>query len=138
MPSRSIPSLSTMLKFLIYKQLLSTTSVFFCPFSKDVKKYLLIDWSILELPGGSNGKESTCNVGHLNSIPVLGRSPGEGNSYPLQCSGLENSMNRGAWQATVHGVPKCQTFTSLHFLPELCLTSRVTSKESKILSNLKV
>ena len=51
-------------------------------------------------PGGSDGIESTCNVGDLGSIPGLGRSPGEGSSYPLQYSGLENSMDRGAWQAT--------------------------------------
>ena len=51
-------------------------------------------------PGGSVGKESACNVGDLGSISGLGRSPGEGHSYPLQYSGLENSMDRGAWQAT--------------------------------------
>ena len=44
---------------------------------------------------GSPGKESSCNVGDLGSIPGLGRSPGEGKSYPLQYSGLENSMSRG-------------------------------------------
>ena len=54
-------------------------------------------------PGGSVSKEFTCNVGDLGSIPGLGRSPGEGNGNPLQYSGLENSMDRGAWQATVHG-----------------------------------
>jgi len=42
-------------------------------------------------PGGSVGKESACNAGNLDSIPGLGRSPGEGNGYPLQYSGLENS-----------------------------------------------
>ena len=57
-------------------------------------------------PSGSDDKESTCNLGDLGSIPGLGRFPGEGNSYPPQYSGLENSMDRGAWQATVHGVPK--------------------------------
>ena len=57
-------------------------------------------------PGASDGKESTCNEGDMGSIPGLGRSPGEGNSYPLQYSGLENSMDRGAWQATVHGITK--------------------------------
>ena len=46
----------------------------------------------LGFPGGSAGKESTCNAGDLGLIPGLGRSPGEGNSYPLQYSGLENSM----------------------------------------------
>ena len=51
-------------------------------------------------PGGSDGKESACNVGDLGSILVLGRSPGEGNSYSFQYSCLENSMDRGAWQPT--------------------------------------
>ena len=55
-------------------------------------------------PCGSAGKESTCNAGDLSSIPGLGRSPGEGNSYPLRYSGLENSMDY-----TVHGVPKSWT-----------------------------
>ena len=55
-------------------------------------------------PGSLAGKESACNAGDLGSIPGLGRPPGEGNGYPLQCSGLENSIDRGAWQATVHGV----------------------------------
>ena len=58
----------------------------------------------VHFPGGSAGKESACNARDLGSIPGLGRFPGEGNSYPLQYSGLENSMDRGAWQATVHGV----------------------------------
>ena len=60
-------------------------------------------------PGGLDDKESTCNAGDLGSNPGLGRSPGKENGYPLQYSGLENSMNRGAWQATVHGVPNSQT-----------------------------
>ena len=60
-------------------------------------------------PVGSNGKESACNAGDLASITGLGRSPQEGNGYPHQYSGLENSMDRGAWQATVHEVPKSLT-----------------------------
>ena len=60
-------------------------------------------------PGGSAGKESACSVGDLSSIPGLGRSPGGGNGDPLQYSGLENPMDRGAWRATVHGVAKSQT-----------------------------
>ena len=52
---------------------------------------------------GSDGKESACSVGDLGLIPGLGRFPGEGKWYPLLYSGLENYMNRGAWQATVHG-----------------------------------
>ena len=61
--------------------------------------------SYLSFPGGSEGKESACIAGDLSSISELGRSPGEGNSgYLLQYSGLENSMDRGTWQATAHGV----------------------------------
>ena len=52
----------------------------------------------------SDGKESTCSVGVPGSIPESGRSPGEGNGNPLQYSCLEDSMGRGAWQATVPGV----------------------------------
>ena len=63
----------------------------------------------LGFPAGSAGKKSACNAGDLGSIPGLGRSPEEGNSYAFKYSGLENSMDRGAWQATVHGVTKSQT-----------------------------
>jgi len=52
----------------------------------------------------SDGKESARNAGDLGSVPGLGRSPGEGNVYPLQYSCLENSMDRGVWWATIHGV----------------------------------
>ena len=58
----------------------------------------------MDFPCGSAGKESICNVGDLALIPGLGRSPGEGNGYPLQYSGLENSID-----CTVHEVPKSQT-----------------------------
>ena len=63
----------------------------------------------LTLPGGSVGKESTCSAGDPGSIPGLGRSPGKGNGKPLQYPCLENPMDRGAWQTTVHGVAKSQT-----------------------------
>ena len=59
--------------------------------------------------GGSDGKESAFNVGDPGSIPRLGRSPGERSGKSLQYSGLENSMDRRAWQATVHGVAKSRT-----------------------------
>ena len=58
---------------------------------------------------GSAGKESACNVGHLGSIPGLGRSSGEEKGYPLQYSGPENSMD-----CTVHGVTKSQTWLTKH------------------------
>ena len=57
-------------------------------------------------PGGSVVKNPPANAGDTGSIPGLGRSPGAGNGSPLQCSCLENAMDRGAWQATVHGVTK--------------------------------
>ena len=57
-------------------------------------------------PYNSIGKESTCNAGDPVSIPGLGRSPGEGNSNHIQCSCLENPIDRRAWQATVHGVAR--------------------------------
>ena len=57
-------------------------------------------------PVYSEAKDSACNVGDLGWISRLGRSPGEGNGNPLQYSGLENPMDRGAWSATVQGVTK--------------------------------
>ena len=60
-------------------------------------------------PGGSDGKESVCNAGDQGLIPGSGRFPGEENGNPLQYSCLENSMDRGARLATVHGVTKSQT-----------------------------
>ena len=61
------------------------------------------------LLGGSDGKDSACNVGDPGLIPGSGRSPGEGNGNPLQYSSLGNPMDRGAWWATVHGVTKSWT-----------------------------
>ena len=66
-------------------------------------------------PHSSVGKESACNAGDMGSIPGLGRSPGEGNGYPLQYSCLENIMNRGAWQGTVHGAAKLE-MTDFHLV----------------------
>ena len=60
-------------------------------------------------PGGSDGKESAFNVGDLNSIPGLGRYPGGENGNPLSC--LENSTDRGAWRATVHGAATVSDIT---------------------------
>ena len=66
-------------------------------------------------PGGSDSKESACSVGDLGSISGLGRSPGEGNGYQLQ-DWLDNSMDRGAWQAAVHRVTKSLTqLSDFHF-----------------------
>ena len=59
-----------------------------------------------DFSGGSDGKESACNVGDPGSIPGSGRSLGEGTGNPLQYSCLDNPMDRGAWLATDHGVTK--------------------------------
>ena len=68
------------------------------------KKQCFTDALNLIFPGGSAGKESTCNAGDLGSIPGLGRSPGEGNGHPLQDSGLEYST-----ACIVDGVAESQT-----------------------------
>ena len=60
-------------------------------------------------PGGSDGKECTHNAGGPGLIPGSGRSPGVGNGNPLQYACLENSVDRGAWWATVHGTAKSRT-----------------------------
>ena len=65
-----------------------------------------------QAPGGSNGKESTCNAGDPGSILVFGRSPGEENGYSLQYSYLENSIDRRGWRARLHGVTKSRTWLS--------------------------
>ena len=68
-----------------------------------------VDLSLGQFPGGSDGKGSACNAGDPGLIPESGKSPGEGNGNPLEYPGLENSMDRGAWRATVHGVTESQT-----------------------------
>ena len=60
-------------------------------------------------PDDSKDKESTCDAGYLSTIPGSRRSPGEVDGNPLQYSCLEDSMDRGAWQATVHGIAKSPT-----------------------------
>ena len=72
----------------------------------------------LGFPGDSAGKESAYNAGDPGSIFGLGRSPAEGNSYPLQYSGLENSMD-----CIVHGVSKCQTRLSEFHFPCILVSS---------------
>ena len=76
----------------------------------------------LGFPCGSAGKESACNVGDVGSIPGLGKSPGEEKGYPLQYSGLENSMDH-----TVNGVTKSRTrLSDFHFhLFSVCVFTHV-------------
>ena len=82
-----------------------------------LERSALVAWGF---PGGSDGKESACNAGDLCSILGSGRSPGEGNSYPLQYSCLENSMDKGDWRATVHGVAKSRTRLLMGCSPWSC------------------
>ena len=88
---------------------------------------------ILGFSGGSDGKESACNVGDLSSIPGLGRSPGEENDYPFWYSYLENSMDRGAWEVTIHeshrrwNLPFCHSFP-FHFIGQLPYPTRWRGK----------
>ena len=75
---------------------------------KNISESVLMRWMKLKpiiqgFPGGTDGKASACNGGDPGSIPMLGRSPGEGNGNPLQYSCLENSMDGEAWWAIVHG-----------------------------------
>ena len=74
-------------------------------FEQERHTWVLVLTPPLSIPGGSDRKDSACNVGDPNSTPGLGRSPGDGNGYPLQYSCLD----RRAWRATVHGVEKSQT-----------------------------
>ena len=83
--------------------------------------------TFLGIPGGSDGKVFACNAGDLGSIPGSGRSPGEGNGNPLQYSCLENSMDEGAWWATVH---KRELDSILRSLP---VQKAVTTREAKSL-----
>ena len=73
--------------------------------------------SLMGFPGSWDSKEFACSAGDAGWIPGSGRSPGEGNGYPLQYSCLENPMDEGAWRAIVHGVAKSQKDTTewLHF-----------------------
>ena len=74
--------------------------------SDTTKRLNWTDHPIWGFPGVSVLKNLPANAGNVDSIPELGKSPGERNGYPLQYSCLENSMDRGAWWATVHGIAK--------------------------------
>ena len=97
--------------------------------SKSTEHIYMQSWFLNGFPGGSDGKESFCNVGDLGSIPGWGRSSGGGTDNPLQYSCLENPMDRGAWLAIVHGVTKSQTQLSdqhFHFHGFKVWSSKIT------------
>ena len=91
----------------------SIASSWVIAFFKKNLSYIDTIWLIIVdfkgFPGSSDGKASACKAGDLGSIPGLGRSPGDGNGNSLQYSCLENSMDRGAWWGTIHGITKSQT-----------------------------
>ena len=75
-----------------------------------VKRDLIFPYQVVQASlVAQDSKESACNVGDPGLIPKSGRSPGEGNGNPLQCSCLENPMGREAWWTIVHGVSKSRT-----------------------------
>ena len=80
---------------------------------------LFSNWNMVDLIWGflrgSDGNEYACSAGDPDSVPGSGRSPGEGNGYPLQYSCLKNSMGRETWEATVRGAAKSQTRMSIWY-----------------------
>ena len=92
------------LTFLFFFLSMKIFFIFFLQQCLDVS----LNW-LLGFPGGSDDEESTCNAGDQGLIPGSRRSPGGGHGYPPHHSCLENSMDRGAWQATVHGVTNSGT-----------------------------
>ena len=87
-------------------------------------KWAVFGFSICLFPGGASGEEFICQFRKCKTcgfnLPMSGRSPRVGNGNPLQYSCLEHSMDRGAWQATVHRVTKSQTWPSTHTQPNWC------------------
>ena len=105
---------------------------FFAPRGCFVNSFWLSSWEV-GFFDGSDDKESACNAGNLSSVLATGRCPGEGNGKPLQYSCLENSMHRGAWRATVHGVAKGWTRLSHSHIYNIQLaTTGVTEGEARM------
>ena len=91
------------------------------------------------LPDGSDGKEPACNVGDLDSVPGLGRSPGEGHGNPLQYFCLENPMDGGSWRATLHVVTERWTQLSTaqqHSTSIFTLHARIFKQQEENLTKL--
>ena len=116
----------------IYKMILA---YFSCPKARKLKSNGLGKLNHTRNNIRTSSKESTCQSRRCKSagsIPGSGRSPGEGNGNPLQCSCLENSIGRGAWQATVHGASKNRTQLSIH-----TQSNNIMSNYHQILNDVK-
>ena len=109
-----LPYINMHPKRLYFKKIIIREIMSHCNPEEDGKREMKnIDIQLFNLrlgfPGGSDGKESACSAGDPFSIPWLDRFPGERNGSPFQYSWLENSMDRRAWWAIVHGIAKNQT-----------------------------
>ena len=103
-------------------------SYLFTSFGKKKLEQIVRSYICFEIPCGSVAKESACNAGDLGSIPGLGRSPREGKGYPLQYSGLENSMDY-----RVHGVTKRWTrLSNFHLYLQTCDRHKLNSNALKL------
>ena len=86
----------------------------------------------MDFPVGSVGKETACNAGDPGSVPVLGRSPGEWNGYPLQYPCLENPIDRGTWKVTVLGITKSRKGQNNKALPPAAVENAGGTKRAKV------
>ena len=112
----------------------------FLPVGSDVCLMLRTVWETGCFPGGSDGKESACNVGDLGSILGLGRSPGERNGYPLQYYCLDNYMDRGAMHRMLGGREegrKRERVLVLKFLQK-CKEFRITNNYEKVYQSCRI
>ena len=103
--------LSTNLFGIWLPQVISQMMLIYCSTIVWIKMNVMFEWGF---PGGSDSKASACSAWDLGAIRGLGRSSGEENGNPLQCSCLENPTDRRAWWTTVHGVARSWTHLSKH------------------------
>ena len=106
---------------------------------QEMKKHFDYWFMLLGSPDGSESKTSACSTGDQGLIPVSGRSPGEENGSPIKYACLENSMDRGAWWATIHGFAKCQTqLDNQHFHFHMHLKIAQISESPGTLLNVEI
>ena len=109
-PPSSVPSCSPDPASLVTRSVQELPSYVHSHSLKQASRLLALSTTNMDSPGGSDGKEFSCDTEDPRLIPGLGRSPGEESGYPPQYSCLDNSMDRAAWLVTVHGVAKSWTY----------------------------